>query len=222
MDKYNVDENQLKAHDKDFVIYLEDYDTTVSTKTKLLCIKEQEVFVDSLKKELKSKIMELEAHYENLYKEHYSKRQKIISGIENSQLQNKLKLLKLENSDFKNEENGIPEFWVKALESIEFKLEQKINEKDYEILKHLKDISVEQFENGSFALNFIFESNKYILNTTTLFKKFILNEKDLSIKSIISSKIEWSSQENNPFFILEEGEENQESELEKKKRPCSK
>lgn len=212
-------------YEENFIEILKETDLTTSLKTKLLSMRDLEILAGSLRKELQLKIFNLEANYEKLYAELYSKREKIQTGDEISNLLEKKKIFDVENTENKEdnfklniEELGVPEFWATALGNIEFKLPFKINEKDRTILKYLKNITIETSEKGSFTINFIFEQNQYFQGTL-LYKKFVLNENDFSISQLVSPEIKWTSKENNPFFILELGEEDNK---ETKNKACSK
>ena len=209
--KYNDKDYNIKSeYNKKFIKSLKQIDSP-SIKTKLLYLKDNQNMIENLTKEMRLKISKIELEYEKLFTEIYANRQNIINGENNLEDSiHKLKLLDLDEKEYKIEETGIPNFWLTAIENVDFKFPSKINTKDREILKHLK---VETYEDHSFKIIFRFEPNIY-LNTTTLFKHFILNEK-FSIYKIISNDIEWSSKDNNPFFIIQMDEEQDNN------KPCS-
>ncbi len=182
-------------------------------------MKDQEILVQRLRMEMRSKIFQIESFYNKMFSELYSKRQKFMLGEEDNPeyiLKQKLKKLKIDDPEFTNQEKGVPRFWVKALENIEYKFPQEINKKDFEILSLLKNIYTEESENGSLTIKFVFETNKYFYDKI-LYKKFILDEKYSNLLKIECSNINWSSKENNPFY-----EEVKEDPIRKDKKRTSK
>jgi hypothetical protein len=93
-------------------------------------------------------------------------------------------------------ESGIPGYWGTALKNSQY---FPINEKDEEVLKHLKDIRLKPVENHrlNFTLEFEFAPNEF-LTDTVLTKTYFHNEDDETIEKTTGSAINWTSQEKNP------------------------
>ena len=176
--------------------------TDNNLKKKLVAIKKLVCEHLKIENDFKKEHNKLEYKYENLYKPIYEKRKNIIDGsspINIEEIQDKLKELNINEEEAKkNSETGIPEFWLKCLENCDDC--QPINDKDKKILKKLKDISCESFENGNFNLIFTFEENDYF-TPNVLTKEFILDEQS-DIKEIKCTKIEWKSDESNPTIEM--------------------
>jgi nucleosome assembly protein 1-like 1 len=187
-------------YEENFVEALKDIPSH-SLKRKLVAMKNIVVKRLQIEREFKDLHNKLEAKYEALYKPIYEKRSRIIDGTEviNSQdiQENMAKLdIKDSNEPEDNKEQGIPEYWGKAIANTD-QFAPFINEKDKKILKHLTNITADIQETGDFTLNFTFSANEYF-DATLLTKEHILNKKDLSIEKIISTQISWKSEEMNP------------------------
>jgi nucleosome assembly protein 1-like 1 len=172
---------------------------TNSMKQKLVAIKNLIVKRLALEKEFKAQHFKLEAKYEALYKPFYDKRAKVIEGsteVTVEEIQDQLEHVNIKDPQAPNAEVGVPQFWLQCLQNTD-QFGSLINKKDEEILKHLKDITVDFDESGSFKLHFHFSANQYF-DHTTLTREFLLDSEKLSISKITSSKIEWKSEDLNP------------------------
>jgi nucleosome assembly protein 1-like 1 len=78
----------------------------------------------------------------------------------------------------------LKEFWLNVLLNTEMK--ELIMESDLEVLKHLKDIKVNEEENG-YIIEFIFDENEFFKNKV-LKKTYSLKNMEYEIKG---TKIEW-------------------------------
>merc|ERR1712170_260169 len=65
------------------------------------------------------------------------------------------------------------------------------------VLNFLRNVTCDFKENGNFTLFFHFDKNDYF-DHEVLTREFILDEKKLTISKIVSSKIEWKSEDVNP------------------------
>ena len=129
-----------------------------SLKAKLVMIRNLVVKRLALEKEFKSTHYKLEAKYEALYKPIYEKRSKVIEGtseVTADDIKDQMSNLTLSDQNAPNAEKGVPQFWLKALKNTT-QFSHDINDKDKEVLSHLKDITVDFQETGSFKLNFLF------------------------------------------------------------------
>ena len=90
-----------------------------------------------------------------------------------------------------SEGTPIPEYWKKAIENSKF---FPCNDKDKEILKHLKNIELKHDENDkkSFTVYFHFESNSYF-EGTVLEKKYIFNKKEDTFTEAQTNEIKWTA-----------------------------
>lgn len=170
--------------------------TDEGIKQKLIKMKELVVKRIQLEREFRVEQNKLEAKYEKLYAPLYEERSGIINGektINFDEVKDALKGVTVENPEVK--EAGVPEYWLTCLKNSS-QFGEVISAKDEKVLKHLKDISLEYNENGNFSLFFKFSDNEFFTGNT-LFRNFILDDKQ-NIKKIESSKIEWTSEENNP------------------------
>jgi len=188
-------------YEKEFVEALKTI-TDNNLKKKLVAIKKLVCEHMKIENEFKKEHNQLEYKYESLYKPIYEKRKNIIDGtgsINIEEIQDKLKELNINEEDAKkNSETGIPDFWLKCLENCPEC--EPINDKDKKILKKLKDITCESFENGNFNIIFTFEENDYF-TPNVLTKEFILDEQ-YDIKEIKCTKIDWKNDESNPTIEM--------------------
>lgn len=95
-----------------------------------------------------------------------------------------------------NKEVGIPEYWGKAIGNTD-QFSPIVNDKDKKILRHLTNVTADIKETGDFTLNFHFSQNEFF-DATLLTREHILNQKDNSIEKIVSTEINWKSDELNP------------------------
>jgi nucleosome assembly protein 1-like 1 len=65
------------------------------------------------------------------------------------------------------------------------------------VLKYLKELTVDFKDNGSFTLNFYFNTNEFFEHDV-LTREFVLDTEKQSISKINSTKIEWKGDDNNP------------------------
>lgn len=169
-----------------------------SLKHKLVAIKNIVVRRLAVERQFKAEHNKLEAKYDELYKPIYEKRRQVIEGsapVNVDEIKEKLAKLSLKTESSTSTETGIPDFWLKCLKNTA-QFGFLINKKDEKILSHLQDINYESKENGNFTLNFVFTPNTYF-NETVLKREFLLDDK-LAISKIVSTEINWKSDEVNP------------------------
>lgn len=172
---------------------------TNSMKQKLVAVKNLVVKRLALEKEFKGLHFKLEAKYEELYRPIYEKRAKILDGTQEvtvDEIKDQLANVTISDANATNSEKGVPGFWLKALKN-SAQFGQDINKKDEDVLAFLKDITVEFKENGSFKLNFFFNTNQFF-DSSVLTREFVLDAEKLSISKITSTKIEWKNEDLNP------------------------
>jgi nucleosome assembly protein 1-like 1 len=173
--------------------------TSNSLKQKLVAIRNIVVKRLALEKEFKTHQFKLESKYEELYKPFYEKRSKIIEGTQEvtvDDIKSQLENVKLTDVNATSTEKGIPKFWLTCLKHTA-QFESLINEKDEKVLAHLKNITCDFKENGSFTLNFFFDKNEHF-DHDVLYKEHILDAQKLTISKINSTKIQWKSDDLNP------------------------
>lgn len=170
-----------------------------SLKQKLVAIRSIVVKRLALEREFKALHFKLEAKYENLYKPIYEKRAKIVDGTQEvtvDEIKEQLTNLTITDVNSPDAEKGIPQFWLKCLKNSS-QFGHDINKKDEEVLAFLRDVTCDFKENGSFTLAFHFNPNQYF-DAPVLTREFILDPEKLTISKIVSSKIEWKSEDLNP------------------------
>jgi nucleosome assembly protein 1-like 1 len=134
-----------------------------------------------------------------MFKPYYEKREKIVEGtaeINVDEIKDLLPKVGITDTNLPNSEKGIPNFWLTSLKNSSY-FKPMITAKDEKILKELKDITVEFLENGSFKLNFIFNTNNYFPHTV-LTRTFTMDPVKQAINKITSTKIEWTNDDVNP------------------------
>lgn len=170
--------------------------TDESIKSKLLQIKELVVKRINLEKQFKTEQCKLEAKYEQQYAPFYKERSEIINGekvVNEEEVKDVLKNVTI--ASYENKEQGIPDFWLTCLKHSN-QFGALINEKDEKVLKFLKNITIDYKENGNFTLVFHFNQNSAFAHTE-LQRDFLLDDKG-AIHKIESTKIQWTSEEENP------------------------
>jgi len=153
----------------------------------------------ALEREFKALNFQLEAKYENLYKPIYENRAKIIDGsseVTVDEVKDQLANLSITDTNITESEKGVPQFWLKCLKNTA-QFGTIMNKKDEEVLSFLRDITCEFKENGSFTIIFHFNPNQYF-DAPYLTREFILDNEKLTISRIVSSKIDWKSEDLNP------------------------
>jgi nucleosome assembly protein 1-like 1 len=110
----------------------------------------------------------LEAKYQKLYDPLYSKRFEIVNGITNVERKDEPKN-NTTTDENKEEEKGVPEFWLTAMKTNEV-LSVQITDRDEGALKYLKDIKWCRIDNPKdFKIDFYFDMNPF-------FKNFVLKK----------------------------------------------
>jgi nucleosome assembly protein 1-like 1 len=173
--------------------------TSNSLKQKLVAIRNIVVKRLGLEKEFKSQQFKLESKYEELYKPYYQKRAKIVEGTQEvtvDEIKEQLSQVSLKDVNAPTTEKGIPNFWLTCIKNTA-QFESLVNANDEKVLVYLKDITCDFKDNGSFILYFWFDKNAHF-DHEVLTKEHILDTQKLSISKIVSTKIEWKSEDLNP------------------------
>jgi len=173
--------------------------TSNSLKQKLVAIRNIVVKRLALEKEFKSQQFKLESKYEELYKPYYQKRAKIVEGTQEvtvDDIKDQLTHVSLKDVVAPATENGIPNFWLTCIKHTA-QFESLVNANDEKVLAYLRDITCDFKDNGSFILFFWFDKNAHF-DHEVLTKEHILDPQKLSISKIVSTKIEWKSEDLNP------------------------
>jgi nucleosome assembly protein 1-like 1 len=173
--------------------------TDNGVKHRLVGIKNLIVKRLALEKEFKALHNQLEAKYEALYRPLYDKRAKIVEGttpVQVEDIKEQLEKLSLTQTVPTESEKGIPDFWLKSLQNSS-QFGAQINKNDAKVLSHIKDITSEMKATGDFTLNFFFAANPYFEHDV-LTREFIVDSEKQSISKIVSTKINWKSEEVNP------------------------
>ncbi|KAH7302150.1 hypothetical protein KP509_23G058600 [Ceratopteris richardii] len=144
--------------------------------------------------ELEKKFLEerdaLEARYQKLYEPLYSKRYEIVTGI--TEPEGVVAETVSDSADAKkDEEKGVPEFWLSAMKTNET-LAMQITERDEEALKYLRDIRWCKInEPKGFKLEFLFDSNPFFKNSVLTKTYHMIEEDEPILERAIGTEIEW-------------------------------
>nr|XP_011470848.1 PREDICTED: nucleosome assembly protein 1;1-like [Fragaria vesca subsp. vesca] len=126
----------------------------------------------------------LEAKYEKLYRPFYEKRYNVVNGIGET--------TDSESARTNQEEKGIPEFWLYAMNAI-YVLDKEIKDYDQGALKHLVDIKWLRTNLKVFKLEFYFRPNPFFKNSVLTVTYHMTHEDEFIIEKIIGTEIEWTS-----------------------------
>ncbi|KAL6201246.1 hypothetical protein ACLB2K_024961 [Fragaria x ananassa] len=128
----------------------------------------------------------LEAKYEKLYQPLYDKRYNIVNGIGVT--------ADSESPTTNQEEKGIPEFWLYALNAM-YVLDKEIKDYEQGALKHLVNIKWLRTDNLKvFKLEFYFRPNPFFKNSVLTVTYHMIDEDEFIIEKIIGTEIEWTSE----------------------------
>jgi|ERR1712032_252236 len=166
---------------------------TESLKKKLLMLNK----VESERNEIEEKgylkeYNELKLQYEKKYQEYHQQLSKIIQGEEDVQIFPQ-DVEKYSVQEKESEEKGVPNYWKDVLIYSNF---FELNEKDEEILKHLKNITIQLSEEGlDFTVVFHFEVNEFFEHAT-LSKTYIYDKSTYEVMKANSTVITWNEGKN--------------------------
>jgi len=137
--------------------------------------------IQSKHDELEAKFFEeraaLEAKYQKLYEPLYAKRYEIVNGISDVESKDESEN-NASTDENKEEEKGVPEFWLTAMKTNEV-LSVQITDRDEGALKYLKDIKWCRIDNPKgFKIDFYFDPNPFFKNSvlTKTYRMFDDNE----------------------------------------------
>jgi nucleosome assembly protein 1-like 1 len=173
--------------------------TSNSLKQKLVAIRNIVVKRLALEREFKTHQFKLESKYEEQYNPFYQKRAKIVEGTQEvtvDEIKEQLSNVSLKDVNAPNAEKGIPNFWLTSIKHTA-QFESLVNANDEKVLAYLRDITCDFKDNGSFILYFWFDKNPHF-DHEVLTKEHLLDAQKLSISKIVSTKIEWKSEDLNP------------------------
>jgi nucleosome assembly protein 1-like 1 len=136
---------------------------------------------DEIEEQYRKERAELEAKYEKLYAPLYEQRSGIVTGA-----------TEIAGADNK----GIPEFWLTAFLKCDMTREV-IQEKDIDVLKHLKDITCETVTKdgapAGFRLKFFFSENPYFTNEVLEKTYHMMPDEDSVLEKSEGTKINWNA-----------------------------
>ncbi|CAM6125980.1 unnamed protein product [Calypogeia fissa] len=136
----------------------------------------------------------LEAKYQKLYDPLYRKRSDIVNGVVD--VEHKAPEGEAPAQADKEEEKGVPEFWLTAMKTNEI-LAMQITERDEGALKYLKDIKWSNLEdNKGFKLDFYFEPNPYFKNTLLTKTYHMIDDDEPILERAVGTEIEWNATKN--------------------------
>jgi len=166
---------------------------TDSLKKKLLLVNK----VEGERNEIEEKgylkeYNELKIQYDLKYQEYTEQLAKIFQGEDNGTISEEdAKTYQITESEVK--EAGIPEYWKKALINSKF---FEINDKDEEILNHLKNVTLKLADDSlDFTVTFFFEKNDFF-DHETLYKSYIYDKQTFEPISANASVITWKEGKN--------------------------
>lgn len=176
-----------------------------------------------LEAEFQKELLSLEKKYFKKYEPLYERRKKIINGAaeptpeeveegealkEEEEGEDKIKEEEDDDNedDSKNDEKGIPGFWLTALENLST-VAETITDRDSEVLQYLVDIRMEYLETPGFELIFEFRENPFfsnnILSKTYHYQAELGYSGDFVYDHADGCEINWKSKENNVTINIE-------------------
>jgi len=157
--------------------------------------------IQSVHDELEAKFHEertaLEAKYQKLYEPLYIKRSDIVNGVvEVEPAKDETPEADAPTEEGKEEEKGVPEFWLTAMKTNEV-LGMQITERDEAALKALKDIKwINLEDNKGFKLDFYFDTNPYFKNTVLSKTYHMIDDDEPILERAVGTEIEWVAGKN--------------------------
>ncbi|KAI5067107.1 hypothetical protein GOP47_0017635 [Adiantum capillus-veneris] len=157
-----------------------------NVRKRVVVLQEIQVQHDELEKKFLEERDALEARYQKLYDPLYTKRYEIVTGITEPEG------AVVENAEGKKEEEkGVPEFWLSAMKTNET-LAMQITERDEEALKFLRDIRWCKIDDPKgFKLEFLFDTNPFFKNTVLTKTYHMIEEDEPILERAIGTEIEW-------------------------------
>lgn len=185
-----------------------------------------------LEPEFQRELLELEKKYAAKYQPIYDHRRDIINGVvepteeeieTGKQIEKELGAYEDEEEDApkleeikeeedeaegetKEEEKGIPNFWLTAFENLSF-LSQTITDRDQEVLAFLKDVRLEYLSQPGFRLVFEFNENPFFknqkLSKTYYYQTELGYSGDYIYDHAEGDVIEWTSAKQNVTVTIE-------------------
>jgi len=172
-------------------------ETSKSLKVKLVTIKNLVVERLALEHDFKLQAAKLQSKYEDIYKPNYDNRQKVVSGDLEPTFDENTKVWETKTvTSTGTEIKGIPDFWLRCIEN-NTSFGKLVNDKDKKVLKHLNNITIDNQLGFNFTLTFHFSPNEFF-DHPTLTRTFTFDDKKSTIEKIVSTKINWKSEDLNP------------------------
>eukprot|EP00250_Pteridium_aquilinum_P035572 c9673_g1_i1 orf=228-1361(+) len=159
-------------------------------KKRVAVLQEIQAQHDELEKKFLEERDALEARYQKLYDPLYTKRYEIVNGI--TEPEGVVAETVTDSAEAKkDEEKGVPEFWLSAMKTNET-LAMQITERDEEALKFLKDIKWCKIDDPKgFKLEFLFDTNPFFKNTLLTKTYHMIEEDEPILERAIGTEIEW-------------------------------
>lgn len=144
--------------------------------------------------ELEAKFFEeraaLEAKYQKLYEPLYSKRYEIVNGVTDVESKDEPQN-DTSTDENKEEEKGVPEFWLTAMKTNEV-LSVQITDRDEGALKYLKDIKWCRIDNPKgFKIDFYFDTNPFFKNSVLTKTYHMIDDNEPILERAIGTEIDW-------------------------------
>lgn len=163
---------------------------SASVKNRVSALQE----IQSKHDELEAKFFEeraaLEAKYQKLYEPLYAKRYEIVNGISDVESKDESEN-NASTDENKEEEKGVPEFWLTAMKTNEV-LSVQITDRDEGALKYLKDIKWCRIDNPKgFKIDFYFDPNPFFKNSVLTKTYHMIDDNEPILERAIGTEIDW-------------------------------
>eukprot|EP00252_Welwitschia_mirabilis_P018728 TRINITY_DN417_c0_g1_i1.p1 TRINITY_DN417_c0_g1~~TRINITY_DN417_c0_g1_i1.p1 ORF type:complete len:258 (-),score=54.52 TRINITY_DN417_c0_g1_i1:72-731(-) len=167
-----------------------------SVRKRVLTLRQLQTEHDEFKAKFYEERAVLEAKYQKLYEPLYTKRYEIVNGILDVESNTEEKHTARDEGD-KQEEKGVPQFWLTALKTNDITADQ-ITERDEGALKYLQDIKYSKIADPKgFKIDFYFNPNPYFKNEV-LTKTYHMGDDDDEpiLERAIGTEINWYPEKN--------------------------
>ncbi|SMN19314.1 similar to Saccharomyces cerevisiae YKR048C NAP1 Protein that interacts with mitotic cyclin Clb2p [Maudiozyma saulgeensis] len=202
--------------------YVESLPTAVKNRVYSLSALQTELF--DLEKNFQVEMFELEDKYNKLYRPLMERRHAVTSGSVEPTAEEIAKGREIAGEDEEEEEEaeeeeeeegaeveGIPSFWLTALENLPI-VSETITDRDAEVLEYLTDVSMQYISEGQpgFKLIFTFDDNENPFFTNKTLTKTYYYQSELGYSGDFvydhaeGETIAWSSSENNVTVEIEQ------------------
>jgi nucleosome assembly protein 1-like 1 len=161
-----------------------------TVKDRVSALQEPQSKHDELEEKFFEERAALEAKYQKLYDPLYSKRFEIVNGITDVERKDEPEN-NTTTDENKEEEKGVPEFWLTAMKTNEV-LSVQITDRDEGALKYLKDIKWCRIDNPKgFKIDFYFDTNPFFKNSVLTKTYHMIDDNEPILERAIGTEIDW-------------------------------